>query len=236
MSEEEQRTQFKFMLPVDVKARLEEAAQQNRRSLSAEIINRLQASFESPRLASLLQASLPPALFEALQLGCAIHQVPVEERLAQILAESLNVDSEYDKLHMAYMEMADQKHELQEQVADLRSQINYEFMGHYGRVVQMNTLLEILVEQHSPDLGPVTGKIVQDMLRLNTQELELLKGRRAELHRNEMVYRKRLEISRQLENPEFHEEADQWDWDNSQADAPSPAVKPSADPGQRQKR
>ena len=48
MSDEEPKTQFKFMLPVEVKARLEEAAQLNRRSLSAEIIDRLSFSIENP--------------------------------------------------------------------------------------------------------------------------------------------------------------------------------------------
>lgn len=43
-----ERTQFKMMLPVEIKTRLEEAAHQNRRSLSAEIISRLEFSITNP--------------------------------------------------------------------------------------------------------------------------------------------------------------------------------------------
>ncbi|MDH4438873.1 MAG: Arc family DNA-binding protein [Rhizobium sp.] len=201
--------QFPLRLPDGMREQIRSASEATGRSMNAEIVNRLQASFEPGRLATMLEASLPPAVFQALELGSVINQIPIADRLSQIIAGSLEVDSEYDKLHMLYMEATDQKRELQEQVADLRSQINYEFMGHYSRVVQMNTLLEILVDQHSSDLGPVTGKIVQDMLRLNSQELELLKDRREELSRNEMVYRKRLEISRKNENPDDHNDETQ---------------------------
>lgn len=48
MAENEERTQFKLMLPVEVKAHLEEAAHEKRRSLSAEIIARLDFSITNP--------------------------------------------------------------------------------------------------------------------------------------------------------------------------------------------
>jgi hypothetical protein len=43
---EEDRVQYKFMIPASLKARLEDAAHSHRRSLSAEIIHRLQTTFE----------------------------------------------------------------------------------------------------------------------------------------------------------------------------------------------
>ena len=41
---EDSRVQYKFMIPTALKARLEDAAHNSRRSLSAEIIERLEAS------------------------------------------------------------------------------------------------------------------------------------------------------------------------------------------------
>jgi Icc-related predicted phosphoesterase len=41
---ESKRVQYKFMIPEDLKKALEEAAEYNRRSLSAEIVERLQQS------------------------------------------------------------------------------------------------------------------------------------------------------------------------------------------------
>jgi hypothetical protein len=43
---DDDRVQYKFMIPAALKARLEDAAHENRRSLSAETIARLEASFE----------------------------------------------------------------------------------------------------------------------------------------------------------------------------------------------
>ncbi len=43
--DDEKRVQYKFMIPVSLKERLEEAAHISRRSLSAEIIARLDVSF-----------------------------------------------------------------------------------------------------------------------------------------------------------------------------------------------
>jgi TolA-binding protein len=48
MAENEERAQFKLMLPVETKSRLEEAAHENRRSLSAEIISRLEFTLSNP--------------------------------------------------------------------------------------------------------------------------------------------------------------------------------------------
>jgi Arc-like DNA binding domain len=48
MADNEEKTQFKLMLPIEVKSRLEEAAHENRRSLSAEIIARLEHSVANP--------------------------------------------------------------------------------------------------------------------------------------------------------------------------------------------
>lgn len=45
---EDDRVQYKFMIPASLKARLEEQAHDNRRSLSAEIISRLEQSFYRP--------------------------------------------------------------------------------------------------------------------------------------------------------------------------------------------
>lgn len=42
------RTQYKFMIPVDLKERIEAAAHDNRRSLSAEIIATLEDAFPAP--------------------------------------------------------------------------------------------------------------------------------------------------------------------------------------------
>lgn len=40
------RIQYKFMIPASMKQRLEDAAHENRRSLSAEIISRLETTLE----------------------------------------------------------------------------------------------------------------------------------------------------------------------------------------------
>ncbi|WP_428029815.1 Arc family DNA-binding protein [Ancylobacter sp.] len=45
---EDDRVQYKFMIPASLKARLEDQAHENRRSLSAEIISRLEQSFSRP--------------------------------------------------------------------------------------------------------------------------------------------------------------------------------------------
>jgi len=51
MSEKE-RVHFKIALPVDLKQRMEHEAVENRRSLSAEIIARLEQSFDIVKIAS----------------------------------------------------------------------------------------------------------------------------------------------------------------------------------------
>lgn len=70
MSEEE-RVQFKLMLPADLKAHLEENARINRRSLSAEIIERLEASRDHDGYLARTKETAPqiyePAFLEKLE-------------------------------------------------------------------------------------------------------------------------------------------------------------------------
>lgn len=53
---EKERVQFKLMVPAELKARLEDAAHEARRSLSAEIIARLEESLQPTSDRSLLDA------------------------------------------------------------------------------------------------------------------------------------------------------------------------------------
>ncbi|SMF93936.1 Arc-like DNA binding domain-containing protein [Methylomagnum ishizawai] len=66
--------QMKIRLPEDLKARIEESAYQNRRSMNAEIVARLEASYA-------------PAASELKE-----YAKDQEERLASMLAEKLRAD------------------------------------------------------------------------------------------------------------------------------------------------
>lgn len=68
------RIQYKFMIPESLKTALEDAAHDNRRSLSAEIIARLQASFEVPspqmeQFKELIGGMISKAVAEAIGTG-----------------------------------------------------------------------------------------------------------------------------------------------------------------------
>lgn len=75
------RVQYKFMIPARLKERLENAAHEGRRSLSAEIIERLEASFvidESINLHEKEMADIRKTVNE-LKVGFALlkkHQQP----------------------------------------------------------------------------------------------------------------------------------------------------------------
>jgi hypothetical protein len=62
---ENERVQFKLMLPADLKVALEDAAHENRRSLSAEIIARLAETFD-PIIVRTRQTGDPYAIMEEI--------------------------------------------------------------------------------------------------------------------------------------------------------------------------
>lgn len=80
------RAQYKFMIPLALKAKLEEAAHANRRSMSAEVIARLEASFDGPATdevvaaldASRLRLAVFSALFETVNIDKLIDQMSDE--------------------------------------------------------------------------------------------------------------------------------------------------------------
>ncbi|MCL4217738.1 MAG: Arc family DNA-binding protein [Candidatus Hydrogenedentes bacterium] len=66
---EDPRIQYKFMIPASMKQRLEDAAHENRRSLSAEIISRLETTLEMDAYVPKANAhpEEPPSLRELIE-------------------------------------------------------------------------------------------------------------------------------------------------------------------------
>jgi plasmid stability protein len=222
--------------------RIKSAAEAAGRSMNAEIVQRLQTSLDGGDLEALMQNVLPAKVYSALEVAAAIHCVSLKERLVQILAGSLNVETELDRLGLLAVEVGEKNVDLEDQIEDLRNQINFELFGHYTRVAQMNTLLRILEDQHKADLGPVTAQIVSDMLDLNSKEVELLQDRLEVLQREGSRQRKRRQVGAMLERPSEEAEGDaiidkqEWDWENGKADKPPTVDKLTQTPGKRQKR
>lgn len=214
MTEEEQRTQFKFMIPVAVKARLEEAAQQNRRSLSAEIIERLSFSVEYP----------PPAVekmkreWEAADTDLTIMETDLRSQSEEIQ----RLRNENRALQKNNKESADLVISMMYHVLNYMDDIPEDLTIWAYQIIRGSRHQKLLTDERSD----------YDLPAPDIQEV--IKADRAQYRRLAIE-----EIKREIELPFPESESvdtPEWDWQNGQSDAPQPVEKSTKQPGKRQKR
>ncbi|MCM2440570.1 hypothetical protein HGO34_12675 [Agrobacterium vitis] len=93
---ETERVQYKIMLPADLKARLEEAAHENRRSLSAEIISRLEAAYaDQTEDENVLRIKLTYDVRVKLNEALGFFNSNLEEAAQEILERDVSEITEY---------------------------------------------------------------------------------------------------------------------------------------------
>lgn len=90
--------QFKLRMPLELKARIEQAAKDNRRSLNAEIVARLEESF-ALRSMDAIEAARPEALeHELVDLVTQSHHLTSELHAVQVQLAQAPTDAERSRI------------------------------------------------------------------------------------------------------------------------------------------
>lgn len=220
--------------PEGMREQIKIAADVNGRSMNAEIVQRLKSTFADEPWGR-VYIDFPDETATRLMIEADMNGTTMGEHVIKIVNGAYDANEGHLKYIARLEKQIDSNADLREQVDSLKKKLERDFVLYYGKVVQVNQFVANLLESAKEALPDNLRKSAEDLKSLSEAEMELLRARYDEglfwVSRRDNEARNTRDIAQA-----GGLDAERWDWENSQADAPTPISKPKSGQAKRQKR
>lgn len=169
-------------LPDGMRERLKRSADNLGRSTNSEIVKRLQSSFEDED-AHVVKLYLDSEVWNALFTDSTVRNMSRHERASEIMRTAYLGDgiftekSDYVRSFEKIDELYERIVSLEDRNADLREQIEKDFILYFNKVMQVRQLINAMKHEGEGVISDSLASIIEDMERMTDAEEELFEGR-----------------------------------------------------------
>jgi len=178
MNSNTNRESDKFMLrfPDGMRDTIKASAENNGRSMNAEIIQRLRISFDIDR-DNVLRIPLDEETLYALETDAIVHDVRPVERATTLLESMYSGSSEYASRLLKVDELARENAYLAVRSSELEAKEDVDFILYYNKLLQINHIIGALTNEN---VSQQTTEMLEDLAHLNATEIATFRNRYAE--------------------------------------------------------
>lgn len=167
---------FQIRMPEGLRDEIRISADLNGRSMNAEIIHRLKNPYQD-RGNDEPWVSIPWEVYHRLTVEAQLHGVSENERVIQILQKAQDENPDYAKLLDKVSDLIVEISDLVEDKDKLRERLEKDFILYYGKVIQINQFIELLLSDAKTKLDDNLRKVATDLKNLNQAEIDILQER-----------------------------------------------------------